>query len=104
MLFTRYCLLIVLLLPSVIFSQQQKEYVFTHFSTANGLVSNTVFDMAQDKQGYIWLATVDGLQRYDGNRFLTFRHSSSDPHSLPEDIIVQLYLDKDGNLWLYAGG
>jgi ligand-binding sensor domain-containing protein/signal transduction histidine kinase len=104
MLFTRYCLLIILLLPYAIFSQQQKQYAFTHFSTANGLVSNTVFDIVQDKQGYMWLATVDGLQRYDGNRFLTFRHSSSDPHSLPEDLIVQFYMDKDGNLWTYTGG
>jgi ligand-binding sensor domain-containing protein len=87
----------------LVFSQQERQYAFTHFSTANGLVSNSVFNIVQDKQGYIWLATVDGLQRYDGNRFLTFRHSSADPHSIPADYIVQLTMDKEGNLWLYAG-
>lgn len=100
----RICLFILLLLPcTLVFSQQERQYAFTHFSTANGLVSNSVFNIVQDKQGYIWLATVDGLQRYDGNRFLTFRHSSANPHSIPADYIVQLTMDKEGNLWLYAG-
>src|SRR5215472_9410275 len=104
MLFIRYCSLIVLLIPfTTIFSQQERQYAFTHFSTNNGLVSNSVFNIAQDKQGYIWLATVDGLQRYDGNRFLTFRHSGANPHSIPADFIVQLTEDKDGNLWIYSG-
>ena len=60
--------------------------------------------MVQDKQGYIWLATVDGLQRYDGNRFFTFRHSSADPHSIPADFISQLTKDEHDNLWLATGG
>src|SRR6476620_5375001 len=99
----RICLFIsLLLLCTSLFSQKEKQYAFTHFSTTNGLVSNSVFNIVQDKQGYIWFATVDGLQRYDGNRFLTFRHSSANPHSIPEDYIVQLTMDKDGNLWLYG--
>ena len=103
MFWKRICLFIsLLLLSTLLFSQQERQYAFTHFSTTNGLVSNSVFNIVQDKQGYIWLATVDGLQRYDGNRFLTFRHSNADPHSIPEDYIVQLTMDKDGNLWLYG--
>jgi len=101
--FIRYCLFVFLLLPSAIFSQQEKQYAFTHYSTSNGLVSNSVFNILQDQQGYIWMATVDGLQRYDGSRFLTFRHSSTNPHSLPANSILQITMDKDGNLWLYAG-
>ena len=104
MLYKHICLFIFFLLPcTFIFSQQERQYAFTHFSTSSGLVSNSVFNIIQDKQGYIWLATVDGLQRYDGNRFLTFRHSNADPHSIPADFITQLTMDKDGNLWIYAG-
>src|SRR6516225_8464908 len=104
MLSIRYCLFIFFLLSlTAVFSQRERQYALTHFSTNNGLVTNSVFNVVQDKQGYIWLATVDGLQRYDGNRFLTFRHSSADPHSIPADFIVQLTEDKNGNLWLYAG-
>jgi ligand-binding sensor domain-containing protein/signal transduction histidine kinase len=105
MLFKHYCLSIFLLFPfTTIFSQQETQYAFTHFSKTNGLVANSVFNIIQDKRGYIWLATVDGLQRYDGNRFITFRHISSDEHSIPGDYITQITEDKDGNLWLSAGG
>lgn len=104
MLFTRYAFVFFLLMFSaVVFSQQEKQYAFTHFNTANGLVSNSVFDVLQDKQGYIWLATVDGLQRYDGNRFITFRHSNTDPNTILGNFITQLTEDKDGNLWIYDG-
>src|SRR5436853_1515493 len=104
MLFMRYCLFILLLLSfTTAFSQQERQYAFTHFSKTNGLVTNSVFDVVQDKQGYIWLATVDGLQRYDGNRFITFRHSGSNPRSIPADYLTQITEDKDGNLWLNAG-
>ena len=105
MFFKRYCLFFVLLmLAEFAFSQKEKQYAFTHFSTTNGLVSNSVYQIVQDKQGYIWLGTIDGLQRYDGNRFLTFRHSSTDANSIPSDFIPQLTQDKDDNLWLYTGG
>ena len=101
----RYVLLLFILLSLslTVFSQREKQYAFTHFSTTNGLASNTVFNILQDKQGYIWFATVDGLQRYDGNRFLTFRHSSTNPNSIPSDYIAQLSMDKDGNIWIHAG-
>ena len=101
----RYSLLLCILLSfsGTVFSQHEKQYAFTHFRTNNGLASNSVFNILQDKQGYIWFSTVDGLQRYDGNRFLTFRHSSTDPHSIPSDFVVQLTMDKDGNIWIYAG-
>lgn len=99
----RYCLFIILLLPGVsIFSQQQKQYAFSHLSTSGGLVANFVLNIAQDKKGYMWIGTIDGLQRYDGNRFITFRHSSADPHSIPGDYIHVLYTDKKGNLWIMA--
>jgi len=102
--FIRHCLsAFFLLFYSTVFAQQEREYAFTHFSTSSGLVSNTVYDMVQDKQGYMWLATVDGLQRYDGNRFITFRHSNADPQSIPADNLVQLTEDKNDNLWIYAG-
>ncbi|HVX26294.1 MAG TPA: two-component regulator propeller domain-containing protein [Parafilimonas sp.] len=92
-----------MLIYAAVFSQQQRQYAFTHFNTANGLVANTVFDVVQDKQGYIWLATVDGLQRYDGNKFLTFRRSSVERNSITGDFLTQLTEDKDGNLWVYDG-
>jgi len=67
--------------------------VFTHFSTSNGLVTNIVNGITQDDKGYIWLASIDGLQRYDGNNFLTFRSEGPNAKTLPVDNVVQVLAD-----------
>src|SRR6478609_7622908 len=100
----RYCLFILLLIPgAVVCSQQQKQYAFSHLSTSAGLVSNFVLNIEQDKNGFIWIGTIDGLQRYDGNNFITFRHTSSNPFSIAGDYITQIFKDKKNNLWVWAG-
>jgi len=97
----RYISLCIVLLVTVsCFSQQEKRYVFTHFSTSNGLTSNIVRGVVQDHEGYIWLNTLSGLQRYDGNKFLTFRHKPTDPASIPDDDIYNLLEDDKSNLWI----
>ncbi|HVZ56028.1 MAG TPA: two-component regulator propeller domain-containing protein, partial [Chitinophagaceae bacterium] len=50
-----------------------------------------------------WLATLDGLQRYDGNRFLTFRNQPDNPATLPADIIRKVMEDGQGRLWVWSG-
>jgi ligand-binding sensor domain-containing protein len=85
------------------FPQQANQYVFTHFSTSNGLVTNIVNGITQDDKGYIWLATIDGLQRYDGNNFLTFRSEGPNAKTLPVDNVVQVLADKHKNIWVWAG-
>lgn len=95
-----YIKIILLLLSGTIHSQQARQYAFTHFTTANGLASNFVYSITQDKDGFLWLATVNGLQRYDGYRFLTFRSGRHQPSGLPVDEISKLYYDKKGALWL----
>jgi len=81
-------------------SQQAKQYSFRHFTVMNGLAANLVYDVAQDAGGYIWIATANGLQRYDGNSFITFQYHSKQLGSLPNMIINNLYTDKKGRLWL----
>jgi ligand-binding sensor domain-containing protein len=91
---------IVLLYASVSNAQQARQYSYKHFSVINGLASNTIYDVRQDKDGYIWIATVNGLQRYDGNDFLTFKARKNDPGSIPNNSIGLLYTDKKGRLWI----
>jgi ligand-binding sensor domain-containing protein len=79
---------------------QAKQYVFTHFNSFNGLASNIANNVIQDKRGFMWLATWDGLQRYDGNKFLTFRNEPGNPKSLPGNVVDRVYEDKRGNLWI----
>jgi ligand-binding sensor domain-containing protein len=83
-------------------AQHAKQYSFKHFSVSNGLASNTVSRVVQDNDGYIWMATVNGLQRYDGNSFITFKANANDKSSIPSTHIVDLFLDKKKNLWLIS--
>jgi hypothetical protein len=61
-----------------------------------------VNNVVQDDKGFIWLATIDGLQRYDGNKFITFKTKSTNPASIPGDRISKVYTDEKGNLWIWA--
>ena len=83
-------------------AQQAREYSFKHFSVNSGLASNTVSAVTQDGDGYMWVATTNGLQRYDGNSFITFKAQENNSSSIPSNHVSALYKDKQNNLWLIA--
>lgn len=74
--------------------------VFSHLSMQQGLSGNSVTCMIQDKYGFIWIGTTDGLNRFDGNTFLTFRNTWNDSTSLPFNEVTALALDKKGRMWV----
>lgn len=80
--------------------QEARQYSFTHYSMRDGLAAYSAGNTIQDDQGYIWIGTANGLQRFDGSRFLTFRHNPADNNSLPESSVWQLLYDKHKNLWV----
>lgn len=92
--------LLFLLLFNVGFSQQARQYSFTHYSITNGLTSNIISSVVQDDDGYLWIASANGLQRFDGKSFITFRASKSKKGGLPDDNITGVYKDRKGKLWL----
>jgi ligand-binding sensor domain-containing protein len=94
---TATCLLLFCI---VAMAQQRKEYVFTNFSTSNGLASNIVTSIIQDHKGYMWFATINGLQRFDGNKFLTFKSIPNDPKTIPTNNLRGLYFDSHKRLWV----
>ena len=73
---------------------------FTHYTTESGLISYRVNSSVQDADGYLWIATDDGLQRYDGIRYKSFVHVDTGTSSIPFKSIQQVFLDKEKNLWL----
>ena len=81
-----------------LFAQQQ--YLFFHLHTRDGLASETVNSVQQDEKGFIWIATNNGLQRYDGKTFITFQHKEGDKNSLPYSRITWLRKDLKNRLWL----
>ncbi|HRX53819.1 MAG TPA: two-component regulator propeller domain-containing protein, partial [Verrucomicrobiales bacterium] len=63
---------------------------FTHLTQADGMVPGGIVAMLQDHQGYIWIATEEGLSRYDGYEVRNFRHDPASPSSLAENSLVAL--------------
>lgn len=97
----KYTLCLFLLLHCMLAPGQLPErYAFTHYGLRDGLASNIVNDLVQDRNGYIWLSTSNGLQRFDGNKFITFHHDPAQPASLPYDEVAHVYLDPQGTLWV----
>ena len=73
---------------------------FERLSIAEGLSQSYVYDITQDKNGFIWIATQDGLNRYDGKNFVYYRHNSADKNSIADNFIRKLFIDKDNILWV----
>ncbi|MBC7867902.1 MAG: histidine kinase, partial [Gloeobacteraceae cyanobacterium ES-bin-316] len=66
----------------------------------NGLSNNKVNCILQDKRGFTWIGTDDGLNRYDGNNFIIFKNNPSESSSISGNSITDLHEDKEGLLWI----
>lgn len=79
---------------------------FTHYTDAHGLSQNTVLCALQDRRGFMWFGTQDGLNRFDGYTFRVFKHNPDHANSLSENWVWSIYEDRHGFLWLatFGGG
>lgn len=86
-----------LLLALVINAQSSRLESFT---IEDGLSQGMIFDILQTKDGFLWIATKDGLNRYDGYNFKVFTNDAFDPFSLAQNGVTALFEDSRGLLWL----
>jgi len=77
---------------------------FEAISTAQGLSQSCVYSIVQDKKGFIWMGTRDGLNRYDGYDFLTFKNNPQDTNSISNNEITSICVNDEGNLWIGTRG
>ena len=77
---------------------------FEHLTMRDGLSMSTINSILQDSQGYIWLATEAGLNRYDGYSVRQFRRERGNEHGLASDYIWSIAEDAQGDLWLATDG
>nr|WP_281354016.1 two-component regulator propeller domain-containing protein [Solidesulfovibrio aerotolerans] len=71
---------------------------FQHLDLEDGLSQSSALCMVQDKQGFLWIGTYDGLNRYDGIEVKVYRNVPGDPTSLPDSSIRSLLIEPDGKL------
>ena len=90
--------LIFLLFLSLGISAQRFD--FTHYSVSDGLSQSVVKCIFQDSEGYIWIGTQDGLNKFDGKTFTKYRKSPADTNSISGSWIYDISEDKQGYLWI----
>ena len=79
---------------------QQLQAEVTHYSTDDGLCSNAVSDIIQDGNGYLWIATWNGLSRFDGFNFFNYTTGRLSGNPLLHNRIMDLTADFQQNIWL----
>jgi ligand-binding sensor domain-containing protein/signal transduction histidine kinase/DNA-binding response OmpR family regulator len=79
---------------------QSKSYYFKNYQVSDGLSGNMINDLIQDKKGFIWLASRNGLNRFDGRSFKIFRNIPGDTTSLGSDAVFSLCEDDNEILWI----
>ena len=77
-----------------------REFYFAKPGGDHGLSQNSVTALVQDPQGFVWVGTQGGLHRYDGRRFVAYRHDPRDPTSLAESYITALAIEGERALWI----
>lgn len=75
-----------------------QELTYKQFTVKDGLPGSVVYHALQDKHGFIWFATSQGVSRFDGRTFRNFTKEDG----LPDNDIIKLYLDKHNNIWFIS--
>ncbi len=93
-----FTILWLLLLPAILPAQEILKV--KHYGVDQGLPQSSVWDILQDDYGFLWVSTADGLCRFDGYTFNTYRNNPEDSLSIGGNTSHMMALDKQGDLWL----
>lgn len=94
-------LLILIVTPGF---SQDLQMKFSQLSLESGLSQASVFTIMQDHQGFIWAATEDGLNRYDGYQFKTYNYNKENPSSINNSYVLSLLLGREHRIWVGTRG
>jgi len=94
--------LCLLLLITPLFARSN-DIRFEHLTVERGLSNFSIIDIIQDQQGFLWISTEDGLNKYDGYKFRIYKADPADSNALPSSFTGYLYLDRASNIWVITG-
>lgn len=97
--FKSYLTLIIFCLLLCVNTNAQQGAQPEAITTDDGLSQGMIYDILQDKEGFLWIATKDGLNRYDGYEFKVFTNDPNDPWSISGNTIIKLFEDSAGRIW-----
>ena len=92
--------LVLLFCAPLTLSGQSRVIHFSHLSVEDGLSHNAVNCVYQDRRGFMWLGTEDGLNKYDGYQFVVYYHDALDSGSISDNRIQAICEDGAGRLWI----
>jgi signal transduction histidine kinase/ligand-binding sensor domain-containing protein/DNA-binding response OmpR family regulator len=92
-----FCLIAII---AINFSAQSQKLKFEHFTVEEGLQNNIVLATTQDEKGFMWFATVTGIDRFDGNKFVHYKLPSK--NNTQSEFLQILFLDITTNKTLWA--
>ncbi|GAB3044842.1 two-component regulator propeller domain-containing protein [Spirosoma pulveris] len=93
------CLVILPLVVLAGASFAQAPIKFEHLTVKDGLSDNRIWSMLQDRKGYLWFGTLDGLSKYDGYSVITYKYRPHDSTSISHNIIFKIWEDAQGLIW-----
>lgn len=99
-----FLLLLLFSVSETTLTAQDNSIRFGSLTTEQGLSQSTVNHILQDSRGFLWFATDDGLNRYDGYTFTVYRNKQGDNKSISGNMITDLLEDQQGNIWIGTNG
>jgi len=85
-------------------SYGQRNYLFENISIPEGLSNTEVRSIFQDSNGFLWISTADGLNRYDGNHIKVFRNNPNESTTIPNNNCFAITEDSNGYIWIGVSG
>ena len=93
---------LVVFLQFVTFICAGQEVSWQPVTISDGLSQGMVYDLLEDREGFLWFATKDGLNRYDGYKFKIFKHKANDENSLGDNFVIRVSEGPDKKRWVHT--
>ncbi len=90
----------IVLMASTLCATAQQNFKFSSYTVDNGLPQSSIWSIIQDRNGFLWVSTSDGLCRFDGYEFTVFRTVAGDSSGIAAKSNANLFEDKEGSIWI----